>query len=101
MFAYILDSFIYIYEEYCSLAVDFVMFFSVISLVQSLSPVRLCNPMHYNKPGFPIHYQHPELAQTHVHWVGDAIQLSHPLSSPSPPAFSVKIILYYYSNTII
>ena len=37
--------------------------------------------------GFPVHHQLPELAQTHVHWVGDAIQTSHPLSSPSPPAF--------------
>ena len=38
-------------------------------------------------PGFPVHHQLPELAQTHVHWVGDAIQPSHPLLSPSPPAF--------------
>ena len=40
--------------------------------------------------GFPIHHQLLELAQTHVHWVGDAILLSHPLSSPSPPAFSLS-----------
>ena len=38
-------------------------------------------------PGFPVHHQLPELAQTHVHWVGDAIQPSHPLSSPSPTFF--------------
>ena len=38
---------------------------------------------------FPIHHQLPQLAQTHVHWVGDAIQPSHPLSSPSPPAFNL------------
>ena len=38
-------------------------------------------------PGFPVHHQLPELALTHVHWVGDAIQPSHPLLSPSPPAF--------------
>ena len=38
--------------------------------------------------GFPVHHQLPELAQTHVHWVGDAIQPSHPLSSPSPPTFT-------------
>ena len=44
----------------------------------------LCNPMDCSTPGFPVHHQLPELAQTHVHWVGDAIQLSHPLSSPSP-----------------
>ena len=39
-------------------------------------------------PGFPVHHQLPELSQTHVHQVGDAIQLSHPLSSPSPPTLS-------------
>ena len=41
-------------------------------------------------PGLPVHHQLPELAQTHVHWVGDAIQPSHPLSSPSPPAFNLS-----------
>ena len=41
-------------------------------------------------PGFPVHHQLPELAQTHVHGVGDAIQASHPLSFPSPPAFSLS-----------
>ena len=45
-----------------------------------------CNPMNCSTPGFPAHHQLPELAQTHVHWVGDAIQPSHPLLSPSPPA---------------
>ena len=39
-------------------------------------------------PGFPVHHQPSELTQTHVHWVADAIQPSHPLSSPSPPAFN-------------
>ena len=46
-------------------------------------------PMVCNMPGFPVHHQLPELTQTHVHWVGDAIQPSHPLSSPSPPAFNL------------
>ena len=41
-------------------------------------------------PGLPVHHQLPEPAQTHVHLVGDAIQPSHPLSSPSPPAFSLS-----------
>ena len=45
-------------------------------------------PMYCSTPGFPVHHQLPELAQTHVHWVGDAIQPSHPLSSPSPPTFN-------------
>ena len=44
----------------------------------------LSDPMNYNMPGLPVHHQLPEPTQTHVHWVSDAIQLSHPLSSPSP-----------------
>ena len=47
-------------------------------------------PMYCSTPGFPVHHQLPELAQTHVHWVGDAIQPSHPLSSPSPPTFNLS-----------
>ena len=43
----------------------------------------LCNPMNCSMPGLPVHHQLPEFTQTHVHWVGDAIQPSHPLSSPS------------------
>ena len=46
----------------------------------------LCNPMTPSTPGLPVHHQLPEFTQTHVHWVGDTIQASHPLSSPSPPA---------------
>ena len=46
----------------------------------------LCDPMNRSTPGLPIHHQLPEFTQTHVHRVGDAIQPSHPLSSPSPPA---------------
>ena len=60
------------------------------SSVQSLSHVRLCNPMDCSMPGFPVHHQLPELTQTHVHWVSDAIQPSHPLSSPSPPTLNVS-----------
>ena len=58
-----------------------------ITSVQSLSCVRLCDPRDCSMPGFPAHHHLPELAQTHVHRVGDAIQLSHPPLSPSPPAF--------------
>ena len=50
----------------------------------------LCNPMDCSMPGMPVHHQLPELAQTHVHWVNDAIQSSHPLSSHSSPAFSLS-----------
>ena len=50
----------------------------------------LCNPMDCNTPGFPVLHYLPELAQTHVHWVCDAIQTSHPLWSSSPPAFNLS-----------
>jgi len=46
----------------------------------------LCDPMNCSTPGLPVHHQLPEFTQTHVHRVSDAIQPSHPLSSPSPPA---------------
>ena len=50
--------------------------------------LTLCDPMDCSMPGFPVLHQLPELAQTHVHWVGNAIQPSHPLLSPSSPAFN-------------
>ena len=49
----------------------------------------LCDPTGCSTPGFPVHHQLPELAQTPVHWINDATQPSHPLSSPSPPAFNL------------
>ena len=55
----------------------------------SLSCPTLCNPMDCRTPGFPVHHQLLELAQTHVNWVSDAIQPSHPLLSPSPPTFNL------------
>ena len=57
--------------------------------VQSLSHVQLCATPWTAAPGFPVHRQLQELAQTHVHRVSDAIQPSHPLSPPSPPAFNL------------
>ena len=62
----------------------------ILSSVQSLSRVWLCNPTDCSTPDFPVHHQILELAQTHVHRVSDAIQPSHPLSSPSPPTFSLS-----------
>ena len=50
----------------------------------------LCDPMDCNTPGLPVHHQLLEFTQTHVHWVSDAIQPSHPLSSLSPPAFNLS-----------
>ena len=52
------------------------------------SCLTLCNPMNCSMSGLPVYHQLPEFTQTHVHWVNDAIQPSHPLSSPSPPAQS-------------
>ena len=59
---------------------------SIFSSVQSLSCVRLCDPMNRRTPGLPVHHQLLEFTHTHVHRVGDAIQPSHPLSS----ALSIK-----------
>ena len=59
------------------------------SSVAQLCPT-LCNPMDCSTPGLPVHHQHPEFTQTHVHRVSDAIQPSHPLSSPSPPALNLS-----------
>ena len=50
----------------------------------------LCNPMNHSTPGLPVHHQLPEFTQTHIHWVNDAIQLFHPLLSPSPPTFNLS-----------
>ena len=50
----------------------------------------LCDPMVCSTPGFPVLHHLPEFAQTHVHWLHDAIQASHPLWSPSPPAFNLS-----------
>ena len=49
------------------------------------SCLTLCDPMNRSTPGLPVHHQLPASTQTHAHWIGDAIQPSHPLSSPSPP----------------
>ena len=51
--------------------------------------LTLCDPMVCSMPGLPVHHQLLKITQTHVHWVGDAIQPSHPLLSPSPPAFNL------------
>ena len=69
---------IIVYTSYCSS----VQFSSV-----AQSCLTLCEPMDCSMPGLPVHHQLPEFTQIHVHWVSDAIQPAHPLSSPSPPAF--------------
>ena len=65
-----------------------VQYFPVTSVTQSCP--TLCNPMDCSTPGLPVHHQLPEFTQTHVCWVSDAIQPSHLLSSPSPPAFNLS-----------
>ena len=64
---------------------------SVVSVSSvSQSCLTLCDPMNLSTPGLLVHHQLPEFTQTPVHWVGDAIQPSHPLSSPSPPALNLS-----------
>ena len=73
---------IYSYQQSIKWCVNSIVQFS--SVTQSCP--TLCDPMNCNTPGFPVHHQLPEFTQTHVHRVGDAIQPSHPLSSPFSPA---------------
>ena len=70
---------------FCKITLFYSLQFS--SVTQSC--LTLCDPMECSKPGLPVHHHLPELPQTHVHQVGDAIQPSHPLS-PSPPAFNLS-----------
>ena len=99
----VLEKFIQEYGRGCFIHTFFQLFFFSPShaqhfedllLVQFSSVAQLCltlcNPMDCSTPGLPVRHQLLELAQTHVHWVGDAIQPSHPLSSPSPPALNLS-----------
>ena len=83
--------FIQIYKSFCLSALTFTSFspFSQFSSVAQ-SCLTLWDPMDCSTPGFPVHHQLPEPTQTHVHRMGDAIQPSHHLSSPSPPAFNLS-----------
>ena len=65
------------------------------------SCLTLCNPMDCRTPGFPVHHQLPEVDQTHIHRVGDAIQLSHQLLSPSPCAFNLSSIRVFSSESVL
>ena len=62
----------------------------MLSLFSWKSCPTLCDPMHFTTAGFPVPHYLPEFVQFQVHWVGDAIQPSHPLSSPSPPALNLS-----------
>ena len=72
-------------------ASSFNFFFSSVQFrwIAQLCPT-LCDPMDCNMPGLPVHHQLLELTQTYLHWVSDAIQTSHPMSSPSSPAFNLS-----------
>ena len=82
---------VHLHTEFFFLKVNVVCVFSfyqIRSVTQSCP--TLCDPMNHSTPGLPVYHQLPESTQTHVHWVSDAIQPSHPLSSPSPPALSLS-----------
>ena len=68
--------------------------------VAQLCPT-LCDPMDCSMPGLPVHHQILELTQTHIHWVSDAIQPSHPLLSPSPPAFNLSSIRVFSNESAL
>ena len=71
-----------------------------VSSVTKSCPI-LCNPMDCSTPGFPVYHQLPELIQTHVHRVGDAIQPAHPLSPPSPPFFNLSSIRVFSNQSVL
>ena len=74
------------FEKFYNFIYTFIQFSSV-----AQSCPTLCDPKDCSTTGLPVpHHQHPEFIQTHVHQVGDAIQPSHPLSSPSPPTFNLS-----------
>ena len=74
----------YPYFSFLHLSIILLFHFQFGSVAQSC--LTLCDPMNCSMPGLPVHHQLPEFTQTHVHQVGDAIQPSHPLLSPFPPA---------------
>ena len=76
------------------------MTISSVSSVTQSCPI-LCDPTDCSMPDFPVHHQFLELAQTHVHWVGDAIQPSHPLSSPSSTPFNLSHIRVFSNGSVL
>ena len=76
-------------------------FCSVQFISVAWSCLTLCSPMDCSTPGFPAHHQLPELVQTQVHWVGDAIQSPHPLSFPYPPAINLPSIRVFFSESVL
>ena len=83
-----------------SLPVVFLLELSVQFSSVAQSCPTLCDPMNCSTPGLPVHHQLPEFTQTHVHWVGDSIQPSHLLSSPSPAAIPPSIRVFSNESTL-
>ena len=73
-------------------------YMSQFSSVTQSSPT-LCDPMNHSTPGLLVHHQLPESTQTHVHWLGDAIQPPHPILSPSPPALNLSNIRVFSNES--
>ena len=84
---------------YCSFSLRLLYSVQFSSVTQSC--LTLCNPINCSTPGLPVHYQLPEFTQTHVHWVGDAIQPSHPLLSPSPPAPNLPSTRVFSNESVL
>ena len=80
-----LNQYVWLYREIYRYILNWLRLTVQFSSVTQSCPT-LCDPMNSSTPGLPLHHQLPEFTQTHVHQVSDAIQPSHPLSSPSPPA---------------
>ena len=78
------------FQHLCLFAWSSIILVSICCCSVAQSCLTLCNTKECSTPGFPVHHQFSELAQTHLHWVGDAIQLSHSLSSPSSPALNLS-----------
>ena len=83
---------LYFICSYCICITLFLMMYLTLTQFSSViqSCPTLCDPMNRSTPGLPVHHQLPESTQTHVHWVCDAIQASHPLSSPSLPGLNLS-----------
>ena len=77
------------------------LLWNLLSVQFSHSCLTLCNHMDHSMPGLPVHHQLPESTQTHIHWVSDAIQPSHPLSSSSLPAFNLSHIRVFSNESAL
>ena len=94
----LLPSFLIFEDIYNNIKID-IMYYQFSSVTQSC--LTLCNSTDCSTPGLPARHQLPELAQTHVHRVSDAIQPSHPLSFPSPPASIIPSIKVFSNVSVL